>query len=272
MPDEALSPPTKGEYDDPKETIPVVKTIGDIKKFLKTRKAILDREPLYLYTKSQLRERGFLGPWTFNAAQSLICSIPGLILSSLIWIVFGPISSPALGTDDDPIATSISAWINPLRGPFTLLAIVYVVAFACLPKRNTTRANLHAGARKYLYFDATYGFWAQLWFAASLPLYSIPIAAQKKHVTALILAMLGPAGVTATFSWQAIVTTWRTGHELFNFDYLAAPSESGDVKKTSAIRFFAVVGFDLPAVLVVEFVVVRIIVAILASAVHFLRA
>jgi len=180
------APPTKN-FESPLDFLPLVKTIKEAKKFLSTRKAVLAGEPLYNLTQDEIKARDLMGPWAFNATQSLIDSIPGLIISGCIWIIFSK-TAHSLPKGADPLQQQIADWLKPLMAPFTLLAIVWVISIACIPRGFYTKENLHAAQRKYLYLDGAYGFYPQLGLATFLAFFSVPPSdvMKSQHVAVVV--------------------------------------------------------------------------------------
>ena len=253
------------------DAIPLIKKFKEVKKFIKTRRAILQAEPLYLRSQDELKSGGYMGPWAFNAAQSLIDSIPGMIISVLLWVFFAS-ETPRLLTLADPITTKIAAWISPLKGPFTLLALVYVVGFASVPAGYMSRRALHAVARKYLYFDAALGLWAQLSLATCLALLSIPPTTVLLHPAARYISEAGAGGLLITVVWQGIITGGKIRLELFEFDYLDKEEGLfGSIVEAPLVKFFALTTFLLPFVIAAINWIFSIITLGLTNIVHMLR-
>jgi hypothetical protein len=115
----------------------------------------LDGEQLYNWNKDTITAKALMGPWKFNFTQSFICSVPGSILAGIVWI-FQP--KPAISPKIvDPVLDKIGSILVPFSPPFTLLLIVFAVAYCSLPSGRFTKANWAAAQRKYLYLDGSYG-------------------------------------------------------------------------------------------------------------------
>jgi hypothetical protein len=259
-------PSGQKKFEDPLEVIPVIKKLNEARKFIETRKAILEGEPLYLSTQAQLKERGYLGPWAFNAVQSLIDSIPGMLVSAALWVLFAT-EAAELPKTVDPVMVKMLSLLSPLTGPFTLLVLAYGAAVGSLPEGYTSKANLHAGARKYLYFDAAYGLWPQLFLATCIALTSI----SKSDPPPTVVIAVGGLGLVVSIVWQGVVTAWKVKEELFQFDYLADRPTMFVVLQAPRFKFYVVTAFVLPIVINLVYVMLGAIALLLTAVVHMLR-
>ena len=211
--DAARQPSGDEKFENPLDQIPQIKKSKDLRKFFKTRRAVLDVERPYLMTDDQLKANGLMGPWTFNATQSLLDSLPGMLISALLWIFFA--TEPETNRIKDPILAKIASLMSPLFGPFSLLALVYATAFACLPAGYTNWRNWHAAARKYLYYDASYGLWSQLVLATAAGFASIPLATRLQHHSALYISAVGSLLFLFAFFWVGILTITKVRAVVF---------------------------------------------------------
>jgi hypothetical protein len=256
-------PPGKEEFDGAGEIFEPVKQFLDVKKFLKTRQAILEGEPLYKSTKSDLTVAGYMNPWKFNVMQSTICSIPGVIIAGLtsLFLVSSPIA--VVKAVQDPVQQKILSTLLPLKPPFILLLSVYVIALCSLPPGFVTKPNWDAAKRKYLYLDAAYGIWPQLILATCVALMGL----LPSLIAVISLAWLG------TLIWQSIITAFKIREGMFEFDYLAeSETMFQPLKERPFFRFYvcSVIGL---IILIPLFDLLLVTVShLLAMLVHSVRA
>lgn len=230
-------PSKKNDYSSELELFAVVKKIEDLKKFFVTRAAILEGEPLYLKKKSELQSGAYMSPWTFNTMQSLICSIPGILIAPITWL-FAQANSASVAPPD-PVQENIYSVLKPLQPPFTLLLIVYVLAYCCLPQGYVSVASWRAAQRKYLYLDAAYGVWPQFLMALCIALAPLATAKYTAIATFGLLAALGFFGAVI---WQVIVTETKVKAELFEYDYVANRPEMFGLLEGRPFFKFHVIG------------------------------
>jgi hypothetical protein len=124
------------------------------KNFWKTRMAVLGRLPLYDWSSTELRSRGFLGPWKFNITQSSIAAIPGTVSVIVKEFVFGQNEAITLAHKFNKVG-------EPLVIPFILMTTAYTIGRATAA-RQSTAAERDRGSRIFLYLDGAYGFYPQL--------------------------------------------------------------------------------------------------------------
>jgi hypothetical protein len=264
-----VPPPSNQEdFENPLEELPFVKKVKDIRPFLNTREAILEGEKLYNLSQGQIKERGLLGPWAFNAVQSTIDSLPGIVVGACITLLW-PFAkeTPAL----DPLAAKILSSLSPLLGPFTLLLVVYVIAYTCLPPGFETKPNWKAAQRKYLYLDAAHGFWCQFFLALAIALAGVPQAAAAKSDLAFLMKGIGGLALLACFVWATLIG-WRIKTKLFDIDYLTdRPAMFVPVIYPSEYKYWTFAGLGVVAVVYGLQFAVRIISIGLANLIHQLQ-
>ncbi len=243
-----------------------MKNAKDIKKFFKTRTAVLNREQLYNCAQDDIKAKGYMGPWTFNAVQSLISSIPGMLLSAFLSLLLIEVQTPQI---NDPLRAKLVGFLSPLQTPFTLLCIVYTVAFASLPTEYLSVKNWKAASRKYLYLDAAIGFWPQLALASSLTLLSLPQFLVRAHVFLGLLVLLSLAVFAVAFFWQGTLTFYRLRAELFDYDYVGKQQEKFSVlDNPPAVKFFVLTVVVIPFMAIALGFVIRGIARIGAHVIH----
>lgn len=277
------SPSDREDFENPLDIIPLVEKTKAIKKFLSTRKAILANERLSNLSQKDLKERGLLGPWAFNAAQSVIDSIPAMFVAgyiSLVWptarvpmnpleTVLDPNSASLANPLSDPLKDKIVATLAPLAGPLSFLVIVYVVAYACLPSKYLTKRNWRAAQRRYLYSDGAHNLWTQFLFALAIALLQVPATEAAKHRGAAAMLLSGKILFCVSFLWVSLYTTWRVQADLFYYDYLSdRPEKYGSIRGPSMFKFFGLTCIALPIALNVLAGVFDLIATGLAELLH----
>jgi hypothetical protein len=265
-------PQSSGEkkFENSLEVIPLIKKLNEVRKFFKTRTAILRGEPLYLSSQDELKAQGYMGPWAFNVAQTLIDSLPGMMMSAALWVFFA-VEETVQPVVADPVQAKLASWLSPLKGPLTLLTLVYAIAIAALPPGYLNRANWKAAARKYLYLDGAHGFWSQLLLASSIALLSIPSPALALDPGAQAIATVGLLGFVICFFWQGIITAWRIRSDMFEFDYLKDRPQMFSVVETPLTKFIVITGLGLPVLVGLINIAFALCTSLLAMIVHSLR-
>lgn len=236
-------PSKRDEYDSPAGLFSVISTVADLKKFFATRKAVLEGEALYLRTKAELSSQKFMGPWHFNTMQSVLCSIPGMTIGFIVGLF---VSQKAVveSASGDPVQQKIFSVLSPLQAPFTLLLVVYAIAFCCLPSGYVSAINWRAAQRKYLYLDASYGIWPQ--FALATCIAIIPLGAVKNQFASLLALFAGLVLLGAAL-WQVLVTGNKIRQDLFEYDYLAdRPQMFGMLEGRPFFKFYVVGAVAIP--------------------------
>lgn len=212
---ENLQSPEKQEFESPTTIFSFFGELKDIKNFFRTRNEILGGSKLYNFGSSELSARQVMGPWKFNTVQSLICSIPGTIIAGVMWVL-PPAHSIADNPALDPVQAQILSVLKPFVPPFTLLLLVYSVAYCSLPLGAVTLPNWRAAQRKYLYLDGAYGLKTQFLLSLCLTLMSLVRYDQPALVMVGGIAVLVFWGA---YFWQGIVTGWKIRDGLFEYDY-----------------------------------------------------
>jgi hypothetical protein len=170
-----LEKSTGGEedkFEGASELFEPVKKFRELRKFWRTRSAILGGDPLYDYSKQKLDADGFLGPWQFNLTQSTIAGLPALIIPFcarlLVRIVGG-----ANSEDAAEAGNKVSEIFNSFALPFILMLTAYVVGRAGLWKPDSTNAAKERVSRIFLYLDGAYGFYPQIAITAAFTLFML---------------------------------------------------------------------------------------------------
>jgi hypothetical protein len=236
--------PTVENFESPSSLFSPLENLKDIKNFFRTRKAVLAGEKLYNMGSVALSDLGLMGPWKFNITQSLLCSIPGSLVAAIIWLIppaHGLVTTPIL----DPVQAKCLSVLQPFVPPFTLLLIVFSVAYCSLPTGLETKKNWKAAQRKYLYLDAAYGVFLQL--ALSLCFALLQLAAYDS-VALKIVANVAMLVYLVSFFWQGTVTGWKIREELFNYDYIDKPEMFATLDEPPLFKFYVLLVFAVTAI------------------------
>jgi hypothetical protein len=267
------------------EDSPLVEKIRALRKFVNTRRAVLANEPLSNFTKRELEKRGLLGHWAFNGIQSLVDSIPGILVAvcmAAAWPgvtatteplqdVLGPSTSPLIGPHTDLLRDKIATVLAPISGPLSFMIIVYVVAYACLPSKYLTIRNWKAAQRRYLYSDAAYGLWPQFFFALSIGLLQVPANVASTNRRAAVVLLTGKILFWSSLLWSQLYTVWRVQADLFYYDYLTPrPEKFGAIRGPSMLKFFGLLWIALPIALNTLSAILDLVATGIAKLLHFL--
>lgn len=142
--------------------------------FLRTRRAILDGEPLYDQPELDRREKHYLGPWRFNLTETFLAGLPGLLLS---WFVSLPspftypsvpdlFADPNLSSEHVLLAQRIFRdWVRGLA-PFFPAVVLTISAYTSgslsLWMDDSSPERRRRARVAYLYLDGAHGLWRQM--------------------------------------------------------------------------------------------------------------
>jgi hypothetical protein len=228
----------KADFDGPADLVPGIDKARDLLKFLRTRAAVLRGDPLYNLTNAELDSRRLMKPLPFNAMQSTLCAIPGMLIAAYAWLAHG---SVIVSTPSDPVQEKIDLLLRPLGPPFTLLIVVCAVAYFSLPVGHKTSTNWKAAQRKYLYLDGAHGFWPQFAMAFCVGLISL-VATDNKAGT--IRSSIAIVLFAFTLLWQIVVTEGKVKGGLIHYDYLDVPNVSS-ANEPSFLKFNLFLGASI---------------------------
>jgi hypothetical protein len=233
------------------DQLPPAKLYREFKKFLNTRKAFLNGEPLHLLNKHELEERKLLGPWKFNLAQSLLSSLPGTVISVWAWLTgattllqisFDP--GDALSRTADQVIKVLTATLAPL----TLFVAATIIARASLRPLNSSLEARRAARRVYLYSDGAHGFLAQTFFSLVL---TLPMLAVLTYSTSPTLAQLILSSMSILFwaasIWQTVITFSAVKGDLFGFDEELSRGQMFHGEGQQVSKYILAVTFAVPS-------------------------
>jgi hypothetical protein len=198
------------------DQFPGANRVSDVFRFFSSRKALLEREPLYNLPKSELKKRGLLGPWAFNAVESTLAGLPGMLVGALSFLFLKAPSAPL----SVRINSAVMSILHPFTIPFSLMLITYVIAYSVLPAIYSKHENILGAQRKYLYLDGAMGLWPQLIMATSLSLARIPHTAFPSDPAFGAFILFCSVTFIVGFTWQWYLTLKVIRLDLFDYDYL----------------------------------------------------
>jgi hypothetical protein len=240
------------QYESTVEQLPFVKQFKNIRNFFRTRRAILSGEPLYNWQLHQLKQEQFIGPWSFNAVESTLAALPGVLVAACSFVFSNP-STPSSGASVlGRFYASVFSVLQPLSVPFTLMLLTYVIGYAALPSAYSQHENILAAQRKYLYLDGARGLWPQLIMAVSLAVSSLPARLGRAN----LLLGFGVIGAIVAFGialiWQAYINLKVSRLDLFDYDYLTRKPDTTFMPATELMepfgKYMLITTFGLPII------------------------
>jgi hypothetical protein len=144
-------------------------------RYERTRRAIHKGDQLYAYSKSQLRSKDLMGPWTFNLTETAAIALPITALIKLldfIWPVTPniPSGTPPLAAAILSIFPGVVSSLQTIVIPLTLTLVSGICARASLYAKDSTPTSRRRARDAYLYLDGAYGAVPQLCFALGISL------------------------------------------------------------------------------------------------------
>ena len=128
------------------------------------------------------------------------------------------------------------------------MAVVFMIAYACLPPEYVTKQNWKAAQRKYLYADGAYGLWPQLILASCIAIFSLEPFASRNDLVAAAIGLVAIVFLVTLF-WQGIITGGKIRADLFEYDYVHNRPQMFAFSYPPTIKFFALTAFALPFVI-----------------------
>ena len=214
-------PPKEARYESGFEQVALVKFVRGLVRFAKTRRALLSGEPLYNVPTAELRSAGFLGPWSFNATQSMICSVPGMVVAAFSALIGRTSALPATNSVADTVS-KVYQVLQPLSVPFGMMLDTYVVGASVLPLGHRHHQNRVAAQRKLLYMDGARGFWPQLLASLSYAVFRSDLGNKELFLDSAIIALF------FAVLWQLWVGYLICVEDLTAFDYLSSGGLSSE--------------------------------------------
>ena len=142
-----------------------VKQILDLKKYLRTRKAIRQGEELVDFNDKELDLKGLLSPWPFNIQETVYATLPAFIIIGFMNFLYGKpeITSQLIKgtTERDKIFNDIYESTFNFFDTFTVPVIttlaVFLIAWGSIKKKDTSPEKRKRAMHSYLYYDGAHG-------------------------------------------------------------------------------------------------------------------
>jgi hypothetical protein len=184
----APEPASRAAAAEPLEPNPIVNAIAEafspIGKYFHTRRLLNAGKPLYEYTPAELNAAGAMGPWTFNLTESVLASLPTVLLMKVITLLWpvGPLEYPGfflltglspmseLGKRMNEYAGSMSAGLEPFMVPLLLMLLTHLCARGSLHRKDFTPERAARARWAYLYIDGVRGLVPQFVFGLAMAL------------------------------------------------------------------------------------------------------
>ena len=133
--------------------------VAFVRKFWRTRKAILAGEPLWDLSPTQLRAANHYSGARFNLAESALAAAPGVIAGRFIDLL---LPDPQVLTPVEKVQATISNTAYSAIVPFVLLIAARTIARATFRKGEGTPAQFERAKRAYLYLEGARSFIPEL--------------------------------------------------------------------------------------------------------------
>ena len=150
-------------------------TVEKLRKFWRTKRAIDQGIPLYDWLAADIVETRYFGPWAFNAFQVASTGAIAVAIINLVQFVTGVVleeeKTGILFDPDDPKVIAMlgvtSGWFEPFVVPILTTALVFLIGWGSLKRKDSSSESRKRARSAYLYFDAAYGCLPQLFIAIS---------------------------------------------------------------------------------------------------------
>lgn len=183
-----LEPASRAAAAEPLEPNPIVNAITEafspIGKYFHTRRLLQAGRPLYQYTPAELKAADAMGPWTFNLTESVLVSLPTVLLMKVITLLWpiGPLEYPGmvqlagvsrtseLGKRMNDYVVSMDAGSQPFMVPLFLMLLASLCARGSLHRKDYTPERAARARWAYLYIDGARGLVPQFVFGLAAAL------------------------------------------------------------------------------------------------------
>ena len=245
------------DFEDERELLTVLRKVEAFKVvFWRTRKAVLSGVPLYNFTNSELKSRGFIGPWAFAVAQYAFGTIPSLASGSGIFILVSALDSAF----PKGIARTAMQFLNlAVFVPLSLLLCAWGFTYASVPSEYRLNRKIQkAGRRKYLYLNSAYGFWPQLLVSFGLS-HFLPLLDRTNTLDVISgLILVASSCLAGVGMIWLLVELDKVKLGMFVYDYIPEDTYMfRSLPMGSPLRFFLISAYAIPltllGVLMLEF-------------------
>lgn len=154
-----------------------------LRRYLRSRRAILNGEKLFDLSREELRTRDLMAPLKLNVYKMALAALPA---TAIVWLIScveqselkASIGLARMAPDfwsamlvQWQVMRTIQQVAVALLFPAAFLLFGLVVSWACLYRLDSTRETRRRCRRAFLYFDAAYGLLPQMLFTTALILY-----------------------------------------------------------------------------------------------------
>jgi len=153
------------------------------RRFLRTRRAILNGEKLFDLSNEELKARKLVRPLTFNVYKAALAALPAIAIG---WLIFWSqrsdlntsLGMPQAGTGfwsgllaQWQVVQTLRHTVTALVAPAAPFVFAVVVSRLCLHRSDSKRETRWRCRRAFLYFDGAYGVLPQMLLSTVLILY-----------------------------------------------------------------------------------------------------
>lgn len=155
----------------------VTQAIEPFRKYSATRRAIRRGESLYDSSPEDLARSGYMGPWSFNLAETAFAAIPTTMFITVLTFFWPhksevPDGTPELARRAAELQPAIGTWLQPLLVPLALMLIASLAAWGSLFRIDSTPDRRRRAKYAYLYYDGAYGIVPQFCFGLGITLFA----------------------------------------------------------------------------------------------------
>jgi len=170
-------------------------------RYSRTRRAIRRGELLFDFSPDRLRANDYLGPWSFNLAESAFAAAPIVVIMKFLTLIWPApeVDLSSLTEAQRLTATyqlAIAGWLQPFLAPLILLLMAPMLGRATLHGRDSSPERRQRAKWAYLYFDGAFGIVPQFCFVLTVTL-SIWLTQRQFWTSELGWAM----GALGLYSW-----------------------------------------------------------------------
>jgi hypothetical protein len=146
----------------------VVEQFALVKRFIRTKKAVCEGQPLFDLSAVELRTANYQSAWRFNLTESTLAAAPVVAVAAVVDFLFG---KPKITTSaSEQALEDVLTLLLPLSAPLFVFILGALAAWASFHAGDLTKPRFWRAFRAFLYFDGAYGFFPQFLAVAGLVL------------------------------------------------------------------------------------------------------
>ncbi len=261
------------------------------RRFARTRSAFIRGEPLHDWPVAIRRERGVMGPWTFDLYESVLAATPAILVLKVLDFLKPP--PPGFGAptaesffaqavprtlreDTASIVPDVTSFLAPFWVPLSLTLFALLAVRAVLPKGNRGAEKALRVRDAYLYHDGAHGLLPQAVLNLSL---AAVFALGARGIQSQPVALVALAGVLYFLAYES----WRIYKKVPRFLFAVAGFPEGRLrwwrlfrKRTEAekrwARFRRWMNLGGWALLLLNFFVLTSLTWLIATGLAFVRS